>query len=355
MYSNFEMLFPHNDECFNGMRYEYGGKEYLYLDDKYLETNVKYKKDKHVAESEISTGITDYAGYHNFAIDYPKVQSIYGSKKTLICRSGMLAMVYIIWLLKGMGYEIFCDKFAYFEISNICRTLFGNESIVDMLSKSFNAKPHSAYIYGSVTEDGKLYNSGEITKALHSVGSIAVCDNTLASVFNVNPIEQNTDIVVDSTSKYFTGDDGRQSALAVFNEKADIFAYGIIYPLAYSMGVLASKKSAEALSNRVNTAKKRFIALEKNAKFVNCFLRGYGITTRFPNMGSVIWITGIDVNCHNDFKFIQPNATFGLSHTTYSVYWSDINDKSRWWLRLSCGIEPPENYIDDLKIIVNSK
>lgn len=355
VYTNFEMMFPHNDKCFNGMRYAYGGKEYLYLNDKYLETSVKDKKDKYVVESEISTGLTGYAGYINFALNYHKIQGIYGSQKTLLCRSGMLAMVYVIGLLKSMEYEIFCDRFVYFEISNICRAVFGDDHIIDMHSEAFRAKPHSAYIYGSVIEDGTIYDSEEIAKALHSVGSIAVCDNTFASVFNINPIEQGTDIVVDSMSKYFTGDAGIQSALAVFNEKAKIFIDGLIYPLAQAMGVLAGKRSAEALNNSIDTAKERFITLEKNARVVNRFLREHAITTKFPNMGSAIWITGIDVNCHNAFKFIQPNATFGLSHTTYSVYSSDINDRCRWWLRLSCGLDPPKNYINDLKIIVNSK
>lgn len=355
MYSNFEMMFPHNDECFNGMRYRYNGKEYLYMNDKYLETAVGYRRDRLVKENEISTGLTDYAGYHNFALDYPKIQHIYGSQKTLLCRSGMLSMTYVIWLLRGMGYKVFCDKSVYFQIANLCRFAFGEEFIVDMKDKAFQVEPHSAYIYGSVAEDGTVYDGERIAKLVHEKDSVSVCDNTLPSVFNDNPIKQGSDVVIDSTSKYYTGDIGIQSALTVFNEDNDIFFDGIIYQLAYAMGVLAGEKVAKALDGTIDTAEQRFHTLETNARAVNRFLRKNGVTTQFPNAGSLVFVTGIDINCHKKFKIIQPSDTFGLSHTTYSVYWSDINDRSRWWLRLSCGLEPPKNYIDDLKIIVNSK
>lgn len=353
MYTNFEMLFPHNDKCFNGMEYTLGEKEYIYMNDKYIESHIGKKTDKKVKENEVSSGLYDYGGMQNWAIDYPEITGLYGSSKTFLCNSGMQAILCALMFLRRQNYKVFCDKFTYYETVNLCVFLFGDESVVDIRDKDFQMAPHSAYIYSSVIENGTKYDNTELAEMAHPLDSLTVCDNTFAGSRHINPLNEGADIVVDSTTKYYAGDDGFQSGLLVFNDNT---INGMSPTSSFCLiRALASKKVAETVVKGINGYNERMRKLEGNAKLVNDFLRSHGVKTEYPNYGSVIWITGININCHNDFSFLQPNDTFGLSHSTYTVYYTNQHGTNTWYLRLSCGVENPKEYLSDLQAIVNAK
>lgn len=352
MYTNFEMLFPHNNKCFNGMCYVRDGKYYIYVNDKYIPVETKFKPDRKINENILSNGLHDYFGHFNYC-DNKIIESTYHQKNTYLLTSGTHAFVVTVIYLLSNGFNLCIDKNAYYEQKYLVQYLFKDK---DMQVYGFEQIPDihkTAYICSSISSNGERKNIRKLADDAHSKGGVLVVDNTYMTSMQYNPFFDGADIVIDSTGKYYTSDFGIPSGLMVYADKG-LLNTDIIDCLCRITCSFAGKNTAIALKNGIKTIADKLNKIQRNAKWVNDYLIKHGVATKFPNIGGVIWIYNRNVTCHNDFKVIQPNDAFGLSHTVYTVYVEESDGTLQYVLRLSCGVEDPKEYISDLQTIINA-
>lgn len=350
MYTNYEMTFPHNKECFNGMCYIRDGTPYIYMNDKYIPAPVKFKPDKKMPENVLSNGLRDYFGHFNYCDDEIAKATYNRPEDTFLVRSGSNAFVVTVLYLLAHGYNIRVDKNAYYEQRYLIQYLIRDADVY-----GFDKVPDVdkvAYVCCPICIDGERRNMKELADDVHSRGGVLVVDNTYLTSTQYNPFDDDADIVIDSLGKYYTSDYGIPSGLLIFGERARNPGY--IDMLCRITCSFADKRTKIAVTDGIRDIKTKLSTIQKNAKLVNSYLRQHGVTTKFQGVGGLIWIYNKNVMCHNDFKFIQPNDAFGLSHTVYTIYTEEERGVNQFVLRLSCGIEDPKEYISDLQTIINA-
>lgn len=347
MYSNFEMLFPHNNKCFNGMCCVRNGKYYIYVNDKYIPVETKFKPDSKMKRNILSNGLHDYFGHFNYC-DNKIIESTYNQKNTYLLSSGTHAFVVTAIYLLANGFNLRIDKNVYFEQRYLIQYLvkgdvYGFDKVPDV--------DKVAYICSPISSDGEQRGIKALASDAHLKGGVLVVDNTYLTSTQYNPFLDGADIVIDSLGKYYTSDYGIPSGLLVFSEHLNTEFVDPLCRITCSFAdkqtKIAVKKGIAAITNKLNV-------IQKNAKIVNSYLREHEVVTKFPGVGSLIWVYNCNVTCHNDFKFIQPNDAFGLSHTVYTIYTEEERGVMQYVLRLSCGIEDPKEYISDLQTIINA-
>ena len=349
MYTNFEMMFPHNEECFNGMCYIRDGTPYIYMNDKYIPAQIKFKPDKKMPENVLSNGLRDYFGHFNYCDDEIAKATYNKPEDTFLVRSGSNAFVITVLYLIANGFNIRVDKNAYFEQRYLIEYLirddvYGFDKVPDV--------DKVAYVCSPICIDGERRDIKEMAKEAHSRGGVLVVDNTYLTSTQYNPFTDDADIVIDSLGKYYTSDYGIPSGLLVFGER--VMNPWIIDMLCMITCSFADKQTKIAVKDGIRGITDKLSTIQKNAKIVNSYLRQHGVVTKFPGIGGLIWIYNVNVMCHDDFKFIQPNDAFGLSHTVYTIYMEEERGVMQYVLRLSCGIEDPKEYISDLQTIINA-
>ncbi len=347
MYTNFEMMFPHNDKCFNGMCYIRDGTPYIYIDDKYIPVKIKFKPDKKVSENVLSNGLRDYFGHFNYCDD-EIIKATYNQKDTYLVRSGTNAFVVAVLYLLGNGFNIRVDKNAYYEQRYLIQYLVKGDVY------GFDKVPDAnkvAYICSPISSDGERRDIKALAGDAHLKGGVLAVDNTYLTSTQYNPFLDGADIVIDSLGKYYTSDYGIPSGLLVFSEHLNT---ELVDPLCRITCSFADKQTKIAVKKGIAAIHNKLDVIQKNAKIVNSYLREHGVVTKFPEVGGLIWVYNCNVTCHNDFKFIQPNDAFGLSHTVYTIYTEEEAGVSQFVLRVSCGVEDPKEYISDLQTIINA-
>lgn len=254
----------------------------------------------------------------------------------LLSNSGMQAISSLISYLEHKKHiQVLFDARVYPEIAS----LIGGDGIS---IENAEFEPY-AYLFDSITMDGKWRDMAGIIARIHTAGGIAIVDNTFGAL-NSSPIDSGADFVVESLTKYVTGYlDGMSGMLAVHNDR--ITEMDMIEMTEYFQhgGMLATKETWQRVKYGMETFDLRMARIEQNARTVTRKLAEMGFHAAYPGVGSVIWIHVVNKDIVNRFRYITGSDTFGLNHTTWCYL------EIPHTLRLSIGIEPIEIILKDIE------
>lgn len=258
------------------------------------------------------------------------------SNLALLLNSGMQAISSLISYLEHRKHiQTLYDVQVYPEIA----ALIGGDGIS---IENAEFKP-CAYLFDSITMDGKWRDMAGIIARIHNAGGMAIVDNTFGAL-NPSPIDSGADFVVESLTKYVTGHlDGMSGLLAVHNgvitemdmiEMTEYFKHG---------GMLATKETRQRIKYGMETFDLRMARIAQNARTVTRKLADMGFHAAYPGVGGVIWIHEIEKDMVKRFRYISGSDTFGLNYTTWCYL------EIPRILRLSIGIEPVEVILKDIE------
>ena len=279
-------------------------------------------------EDSISTGYGDYERLREIEANPCNL--------ALLFNSGMQAISSLIsYLEHRKNMQTLYDVQVYPEIA----ALMGGDGIS---IENAEFKPY-AYLFDSITMDGKWRDMAGIIARIHNAGGMAIVDNTFGAL-NPSPIDSGADFVVESLTKYVTGHlDGMSGLLAVHNDR--ITEMDMIEMTEYFQhgGMLATKETRQRVKYGMDTFDLRMARIEQNARTVTRKLAEMGFHAAYPGVGGVIWIHAIEKDMVKRFRYISGSDTFGLNYTTWCYL------EIPRILRLSIGIEPVEVILKDIE------
>lgn len=288
------------------------------------------------SSDRISTGYGDYERLRNIDPNPCNLIKRTHSNLTFLFNSGMQAISSLINYLEHRKHmQTVYDVQVYPEIA----ALIGGDGIS---IENAEFKPY-AYLFESITMDGKWRDMAGIIARIHTAGGLAIVDNTFGAL-NSSPIDSGADFVVESLTKYVTGHlDGMSGLLAVHNglitemdmiEMTEYFQHG---------GMLATKETRQRVKYGMETFDLRMASIEQNARTVTRKLAEMGFHVAYPGIGGVIWIHAIEKEIVNRFNYFTGSDTFGLNKSTWCYL------EKPHILRLSIGIEPIEIILKDIE------
>lgn len=287
-------------------------------------------------EDSISTGYGDYERLREIEANPCNLIKRTHSNLALLFNSGMQAISSLIsYLEHRKNMQTLYDVQVYPEIA----ALMGGDGIS---IENAEFKPY-AYLFDSITMDGKWRDMAGIIARIHNAGGMAIVDNTFGAL-NPSPIDSGADFVVESLTKYVTGHlDGMSGLLAVHNDR--ITEMDMIEMTEYFQhgGMLATKETRQRVKYGMDTFDLRMARIEQNARTVTRKLAEMGFHAAYPGVGGVIWIHAIEKDMVKRFRYISGSDTFGLNYTTWCYL------EIPRILRLSIGIEPVEVILKDIE------
>lgn len=287
-------------------------------------------------ERSISTGYGDYERLREIDTNPCHLAKRTHANIALLSNSGMQAISSLISYLEHKKHiQVLFDARVYPEIAS----LIGGDGIS---IENAEFEPY-AYLFDSITMDGKWRDMAGIIARIHTAGGLAIVDNTFGAL-NSSPIDSGADFVVESLTKYVTGHlDGMSGMLAVHNDR--ITEMDMIEMTEYFQhgGMLATKETWQRVKYGMETFDLRMARIEQNARTVTRKLAEMGFHAAYPGVGSVIWIHVVNKDIVNRFRYITGSDTFGLNHTTWCYL------EIPHTLRLSIGIEPVEIILKDIE------
>lgn len=288
------------------------------------------------SSERVSTGYGDYERLRDIDLNPCNLIKRTHSNLVLLFNSGMQAISSLIsYLEHRKNMQTLYDVQVYPEIA----ALIGGDGIS---IENAEFKP-CAYLFDSITMDGKWRDMAGIIARIHNAGGMAIVDNTFGAL-NPSPIDSGADFVVESLTKYVTGHlDVMSGLLEVHNDR--ITEMDMIEMTEYFQhgGMLATKETRQRVKYGMETFDLRMAQIEQNARTVTRKLADMGFHAAYPGVGGVIWIHEIEKDMVKRFRYISGSDTFGLNYTTWCYL------EIPRILRLSIGIEPVEVILKDIE------
>lgn len=256
-----------------------------------------------------------------------------------------------IALLSNSGMQAISSLISYLEHRKHMQTLYDVQVYPEIAAliggngisiENAEFKPY-AYLFNSITMDGKWRDMAGIIARIHTAGGLAIVDNTFGAL-NPSPVDSGADFVVESLTKYVTGHlDGMSGLLAVHNDK--ITKMDMLEMTEYFQhgGMMATKETRQRVKYGMETFDLRMANIEQNARIVTRKLAEMGFYAAYPGIGGVIWVHGVEKEIVNRFSHITGSDTFGLNKSTWCYL------EKPHILRLSIGIEPVEIILKDIE------
>lgn len=288
------------------------------------------------SSDSISTGYGDYERLRDIDTNPCNLAKRTHANIALLFNSGMQAISSLISYLEHRKHiQTLYDVQVYPEIA----ALIGGDGLS---IENAEFKPY-AYLFDSITMDGKWRDMAGIIARIHATGGLTLVDNTFGAL-NSSPIDSGADFVVESLTKYVTGHlDGMSGSLAVHNDR--ITEMDMIEMTEYFQhgGMLATKETRQRVKYGMEIFDLRMARIEQNARTVTRKLADMGFHAAYPGVGGVIWIHEIEKDMVKRFRYISGSDTFGLNYTTWCYL------EIPRILRLSIGIEPVEVILKDIE------
>lgn len=209
---------------------------------------------------------------------------------------------------------------------------------------------------------------------------IKVVDASMASPVNQNPLDYGIDLVIHSATKYISGHDDIVGGLAAGSRKN----MKIVAVKRKALGTIMDPVSASTLMKNMKTMYLRVNRQNETALYLANELFRMGFKVNYPglkgkyhkiakeNLKGFGGVLSFDVNLPYEkaekfmdaLKIIKKAPTFGGVESLITMPWETshtyIAEEQRLKLgikpslmRLSVGIENPDDLLDDLKITIN--
>ncbi|MBT5072843.1 MAG: methionine gamma-lyase [Kordiimonadaceae bacterium] len=329
-----------------------------------------------------------------------RMASLEGAEAAMATASGMGAITSTLWTILAQGDEIIVDKTLYgctFTFFQHGLTKFGvTVKHVDMrdpenLRSAITDKTKVVYFETPANPNMRLVEIGAIAQIAKENGLITVVDNTYATPYLTRPIDLGADIVVHSATKYLGGHGDLVAGIVAGS--ADIITRirlegvkdmtgAVMAPLT-AFQIMRGLKTLEIRMDR-HCSSAQMIAeqLEQHPAVEKVFYPGlesfeqHGLAKRqMSKPGGMIafeLVGGISVGMRfmNELKLIKRAVSLGdvdtliqhpasMTHSTYTPEERAEHDISDSLMRISIGLETPDDIMADLNsaldLIINSE
>ncbi len=349
------------------------------------------------ASFEVLRQITDgeVDGYTYHRDDNPTVRSVEGqvadleeAEDCVICTTGMAActMVYLTYLSAGENLVIFHDVYgANYKVSLILQRLgvdvtWLDASESDRLAETVKDTTRMIFLETPTNPLCKVVDIATAREAADRAGAMLVVDNTFATPYHQKPLKLGADLVVHSATKALGGHNDIMAG-AICGAKE---LYNDLWFTRQAIGTTLDAFSASLLERGLKTFPLRAKRMAENALAIARFLEDHaGISrVRYPGLqsdpchdiavrqmhdgfgGVLAFDVGRTGQDARDFitrlETIVHAVSLGATETlvcipylTTMLYLPEERRLSfgvrRNTVRLSAGIEPAEDLLEDLK------
>jgi len=218
-----------------------------------------------------------------------KIATLEGAEDCIVCTSGMAActMVYLTYLKAGDHLILFHDIYgAHYKVSLILERL-GVEvtwlNADDSIRLEQYVRDNTAMIFLETPTNPlcKIIDIAEARRAVDRVGARLIVDNTFATPFHQNPLPLGAHLVVHSATKALGGhNDLMAGAIAGLKQE-----YDKLWFTRQAIGATLDAYSASLLERGLKTFALRSARMAENAQAVAEHLRGHPRVSRLSYPG----------------------------------------------------------------------
>jgi len=309
------------------------------------------------------------------------MSALEGGEDALVFSSGMGATAAFFQTLEP-GSHVLVPEDVYAHVRDITGKYFANwqleSSTVDTQSTaaiSAAMRPNTKAIWAETPSNPqmKILDIAATAKIAHQAGAVLVVDNTFATPVLQRPLGLGADVVMHSTTKYCGGHSDVQGGCLVFRQKAPFYervlhARTILGAVGSPFNSWLILRGLRTLPVRMERHSANAIAVAQALAGVKAIERvfypglpshpGHEVAARqmkqFGGMMSVLVRGGWDeaVRVVSRVKLFQPATSLGgveslIEHRASAEGPASKSPKNL--LRLSIGLEHPEDLIADLR------
>ena len=309
-----------------------------------------------------------------------KLASLEGGEAAMAAASGMGAISSALWTSVVAGDEIVADETLYG-----CTYALLNHG---MTKKNLTDKTRVVYFETPCNPTLKLLDIELIAKTAHAFNPDirVIVDNTFCTPYLQRPLELGADVVVHSATKYLNGHGDVIAGIVV--GKADFISQCRMFGLKDMTGAVLSPFDAFLMARGLKTLDIRMERHCANAQKVAAFFAGHPAVAKvyYPGLdtfpgheiaakqmklpGGMISIElkadraavaaalnklqlcTIAVSLGDAETLVEHPAT--MTHSTYSAEELAAAGISEGLVRISVGLEDPEDIIDDFKTVLDT-
>ncbi len=326
-----------------------------------------------------------------------KMACLENGEAALCTASGMGAISSAIWTSVVGGDEIIASDTLYgctFALFNHGVTKFGvSVKFVDLtnienLKAALTDKTKVVYLETPCNPTMKIVDIAEVAKAAHSYDPNikVIVDNTFCTPYLQRPLELGADVVVHSATKYLNGHGDVIAGVVV--GKADFIGQCRMFGLKDMTGAVMSPFDAFLLARGLKTLDIRMERHCANAKKVAEFLHGHPAVAKvyYPGLDDFegheiaakqmklpggmlsiehksdraataaalnkLQLCTIAVSLGDAETLVEHPAT--MTHSTYTADELKMAGISEGLVRISIGLEDPEDIIADFKSVLDT-
>lgn len=326
-----------------------------------------------------------------------KLASLENGEAALATASGMGAIAGAIWSAVEGGDEILSDEtlygctYAYFThgLSKFgVTTRFVDMSDPSNIEKMLNEKTKVLYLESPCNPTLKLIDIEAVSKLAHAYNPAirVMVDNTFCSPYLQRPLDLGADVSLHSVTKYLNGH-GDVIAGAIISDK-EFIATCRMFGLKDMTGAVLSPFDAFLIARGLKTLDIRMERHCSNAEIIASFLRDHPAVktvyypgfSDFPNhevakkqMRRYGGMISFELNasrketaaCLNSLKLCTIAVSLGdaetlvehpasMTHSTYTPEELAAAGIPEGLVRVSVGLEDPEDVILDLKTVLDN-
>ena len=326
-----------------------------------------------------------------------KVAALESGEACVAAASGMGAISSALWTVAGAGKHIVADGTLYgctFALLNHGMTRYGVEvsfvdtSDLDEVRKALKPNTCAVYLETPANPNLKIADIAAVAALAHGYNKdiTVICDNTFASPYLQRPLELGADVVVHSATKYLNGHGDVIAGIVV--GKADFISQCRMFGLKDMTGAVLSPFDAFLMARGLKTLDIRMERHCANAQKVAAFFTSHPAVAKvyYPGLdtfpgheiaakqmklpGGMISIElkadraavaaalnklqlcTIAVSLGDAETLVEHPAT--MTHSTYSAEELAAAGISEGLVRISVGLEDPEDIIDDFKTVLDT-
>jgi len=320
-----------------------------------------------------------------------RLASLEGAEAGVATASGMAAISATLFSLLQSGDEIVVDQIVYGTAFTLftqglarfgVRAVFADFTRPETVAAAIGPKTRAVYFETPANPNLRLVDIAAVSAIARGKGLLTIVDNTFATPVLQRPIEHGADIVLHSATKYLGGH-GDLLAGAVLGRKAHIDAIRL-QGLRYFTGATLSPFTAFLVLRGIKTLELRVQRHSESARRVAELLRGHAAVAEvfYPGLPDT---AGIDIARRqlaaggglvafelkgglaagrallNGLKLARIAVSLGdpetliqhpasMTHASYTAEDRERYGLSEGLLRLSVGLETPEDILADLRL-----
>lgn len=319
-----------------------------------------------------------------------KLASLENAEAAVAMSSGMGAITSVIWALVSAGDHIIAAKTLYgctFAYMNHGLTKFGVEvdfvdtSDPENVRRAMKSNTKIIYLESPANPNMLLTDINEISNIAHEKDCIVMVDNTYCTPFIQRPLDLGADVVVHSATKYLNGHGDVIAGFAA--GKKSIIDEVRLVGIKDMTGSVLSPFDAYLINRGMKTLEVRMEKHCSNAQKAAEFLEGHpaiewigypglksfpqyelakkqmslpGAMIAFEVKGGLeagrilmnsLELCSLAVSLGDTETLIQHPAS--MTHSPYTPEERALSGISEGLVRLSIGLEHPDDIIDDLK------